>query len=807
MALTLKQLFQFPADVEDRLKDKTFVGIDFGTSTTVVSVASYDPKSQRIACESLQLAQLMADGAISENELLPSVIAYTPEKKLLVGEGAYELKGKPDYVFGANIWHSFKMELGKDMGPRWSTTTQSSLIKSPQDATTIFFKFVKRGIEQVVKKNGWSENLQYAVSIPASFESNQRLDLLQALKQNGIEMAGNTLIDEPNAAFIGYINPDYTTKEPIVLSNTYNPKVLVFDFGAGTCDISILELSADDQGYHSKNISISQFTELGGNDIDRYIAYHYLLPELLKQNDKKEDDFNTEQTEVIINQLLGIAEHLKIQSSKAFNFLLRDKESFKTAVHEGQGIDYKNDLSIYTEYGDLVQHEFKLSYEQFIETMQAFLKKENSAVSPIARNRKGYNSIYATIDSAIEKGHIDKGEIDYVMMIGGSSKNPYIQKSVREYFPKGTRLLIPQDLQALVSQGAALHSLLINGLGIALLRPICSEPIKVITRGDLEISVIPAGTEIPMSKVKIENFSTGDYEQSVIEIPICVSNAKKIVANLKIENQQGVPFPKNTPIELTLEMNSDKVLKVTASCLGQVCKVDSENPFANTYLTDEERKILKAERETYVSADKNNGRPSKQSLIDLRNAYIDADQDYQAAEAYERQIKYYPDNNRYNNIGVLYSNSGNYTKAISYYKKALEVNPDNVWAWSNLGHTLYIIGRNQDAKKCLERALEIKGDQTSALSVMGDIYRDQGDDEKAREYYERCYNVFVRKWNNDNLTEVDYGWFENVARKLGKYDMAYKIANEKAIKTKSRSYNAENLITLQKKTGEEDEEQ
>ena len=105
MALTLKQLFQFPADVEDRLKDKTFVGIDFGTSTTVVSVASYDPKSQRIACESLQLAQLMADGAISENELLPSVIAYTPEKKLLVGEGAYELKGKPDYVFGANIWH------------------------------------------------------------------------------------------------------------------------------------------------------------------------------------------------------------------------------------------------------------------------------------------------------------------------------------------------------------------------------------------------------------------------------------------------------------------------------------------------------------------------------------------------------------------------------------------------------------------------------------------------------------------------------------------------------------------------------
>ena len=156
---------------------------------------------------------------------------------------------------------------------------------------------------------------------------------------------------------------------------------------------------------------------------------------------------------------------------------------------------------------------------------------------------------------------------------------------------------------------------------------------------------------------------------------------------------------------------------------------------------------------------------------------------------------------------MLYHNSGNYTKAIRYFKKALEVDPKNVWAWSNLGNDLYIIGKNQEAKKCLERALEIKGDKTSALSVMGDIYRDQGDDEKAQEYYERCYNVFMRKWKNDALNEVDYGWFEDVARKLGRYDMAAKIANDRPTKAQSRNYNAENLVTLQKKNkGEEDEE-
>lgn len=156
--LTLKQLFQIPQDVQQRLADKTFVGIDFGTSTTVVSVASYNSLSQQVECESLDLEQMLPDGTITENQLLPTVMAFNG-KQLLVGEGAYQLKGNPDYIFGASIWHSFKMELGKDMGPKWTSVTQLSQIKSPQEATTIFFRFIKREVEKVVKKRGWSSNI------------------------------------------------------------------------------------------------------------------------------------------------------------------------------------------------------------------------------------------------------------------------------------------------------------------------------------------------------------------------------------------------------------------------------------------------------------------------------------------------------------------------------------------------------------------------------------------------------------------------------------------------------------------------
>ena len=227
--LSLNQLFQIPAEAVENQKGKTFVGIDFGTSTTVVSIAKYDVRSKLVECATLHLVQKEADGNIVEAELMPTVIAINNDGNPLVGEGAYKLKGNPNYSFGENIYHSFKMELGKDLGPVWYNSQQPA-IKSPQDATKFFFKYLKRCIEKACPDS----EIHYAVSIPASFESNQRKDLLEALAANEIPMTGRNLIDEPNAAFMGYINPDETYKEPIELKDGYNPKVLVFDFGAGT---------------------------------------------------------------------------------------------------------------------------------------------------------------------------------------------------------------------------------------------------------------------------------------------------------------------------------------------------------------------------------------------------------------------------------------------------------------------------------------------------------------------------------------------------------------------------------------------
>ena len=596
--LSLNQLFQIPAEAVENQKGKTFVGIDFGTSTTVVSIAKYDVRSKQVECATLHLVQKEADGNIVEAELMPTVIAINNDGNPLVGEGAYKLKGNPNYTFGENIFHSFKMELGKDLGPVWYNSRQPA-IKSPQDATRFFFKYLKRCIEKACPDT----EIHYAVSIPASFESNQRKDLLDALEANGIPLTGKNLIDEPNAAFIGYINPDENYKEPIELNEGYNPKVLVFDFGAGTCDISILEISADYQGCHSRNLSISQFTELGGNDIDRYIAYNYLLPSLLKNNDMDEDDYSESQKEVIAAQLMGIAELLKIKICKDCEFLLDDKGMLDSVIADNGGRTIQMPVSIYTDYKQLVQESFTLTYSDFIHTMQVFFKKNIYQATTNVKRQKRYNSVYATINSAIKKAHVTKDEIDYVMMIGGSCKNPFVRRSIKDFFGEGTRMLMPPDTQVLVSQGAAIHSLMTNAFDVSMVRPITSEAIVIITKDNHAVPVIAAGMEIPFSPVKLDRFNTGEREMARIEIPVCVSSEKKMLANLKIDAPDDGVFPINTPIEVTLGMNADKVLSVHATCLGRECVVESENPFANTYQTDEERRIMLAERETYIAAD------------------------------------------------------------------------------------------------------------------------------------------------------------------------------------------------------------
>lgn len=531
------------------MRGRTYIGIDFGTSTTVVSIASYDESNCLIHTKSLRMKQKLPDGTIYSSEIVPSVIAWV-NKQIFVGEGASQLKYQ--LKRGKNIWYSFKMELGEDLGAKYYESELREVnpfnIRNPKDAARVFFAYLKYLITGYCKENNLSNNISYAVSIPASFEANQRKDLLDALIANDMMVSKQALIDEPNAAFISYAVTCATEGQPLYVSPDYNSKVLVFDFGGGTCDISILEIGKSANGLFSKNIAISKFTKLGGDDIDRYITYHYLMPRFLEANGKRMEQFRTNEKKHIASALYKVAERLKILINKTLATLTADFVIPSLKNSESKTV-VEFEVVVYTNKGELRQNSFYLTNKELTDTMNVFLKRGYGKTTQI-KGEEEYNSIYSPIESAIKKSKVSKEEIDYILFIGGSAQSPYIQEELKRYF-EDSEMLVPSNLQTHVSQGAAIHSLLYNGMNKCLIQPISSEPIIIITREEQPKVILPAGTEIPCDTVVIDDLVTSREGQRVVELPICVGDIRKLLFNLKIESSIPSGFPINTPIQLS----------------------------------------------------------------------------------------------------------------------------------------------------------------------------------------------------------------------------------------------------------------
>lgn len=594
--LTLRSMV--PGDYSSVSGSKTFIGIDFGTSTTVVSIAAYDPSTNSLSVKPIRIRQLLEDGTICEGEKLPTVIAWYKEKLLLVGEGASNLK----YILerGKDIWYSFKMEIGEDLGAKYYNSQvklDDIKIRNPKDCVRVFFMFLSSQIKEYCEKHGLSTNISYAVSIPASFEANQRKELMEALETNGMSLSRQSLIDEPNAAFISYVFECQKSDRYLQVSPHYNTKVLVFDFGAGTCDISILEIGKSVNGFYSKNVAISKFTQLGGDDVDRYIAYNYLLPRFLSQNERKIEDFLSKELRFIATQLYKTAEQLKIMVCKNLAKKMYDFEIMESYKNSADKTSINVDLTISTSKGELSQREFYITNKEFTDTMSVFTRdgsRIRKFVKPLSlgkiKGNDGYNTIIEPIDSAVKKARIDMDELDYVLLIGGSAQNPYIQEKIKSHFPE-SKILVPRDLQTHVSQGAAIHSLLMNGMNKCVIQPITSEPLFVITADSTNKVLIPAGTQIPCDTIVIDDLVTKRDGQRSVELPICVGSQNKMLFNLKITRPSGEGFPVNSPVKIVLEITADKLLLAQAECLGVRCMVEPQNPFANRELTNSVKTI------------------------------------------------------------------------------------------------------------------------------------------------------------------------------------------------------------------------
>lgn len=775
----------------------TFVGIDFGTSTTVVSVATIDNTTKEILTTPIWLNQKLYDGAVMSSEKVPTVIAWH-NQQLLVGKGAADLK----YHLrkGVNVWYSFKMELGEDLGSKYYNSeldrNSDFPILNPKDAAKVFFQYLKAQIDRYIREKNLPPNVQYAVSIPASFEANQRKELIYALEQNGISINKQSLIDEPNAAFLSYVQVSSEEKNPISIPEGDNPKILVFDFGAGTCDVSILELGKDLKGIYSKNLSISKFEKLGGDDIDRFIAIDYLFPQLLKESGMKKEDFRTPEKNRIVSQLLKSAEQLKILiceniALQTSNRILPASATSKDYVSVG------NRIEIDTRKGLLLLTEPKLTYAEYNEAMKAFLKSASIIPYKTKIIEDEFATIFSPIQTALKKASLTKDEIDYVLFIGGSSKNPYVQAALKEHF-KESELLVPRDLQTHVSTGAAIHSLVYNGFGKNIIQPITSEPFLVITKDESPKVILKAGTHIPCDLIVIDDLVTSQDGQQAIELPICLGNANKLLYNIKIVSGNTQGFKRNTPVKLELEITTDKLLLARATTAGQQVMVEPINPFANKELSTEQRIVLKAERQANLEAEQNGGKPTKQGLELLYKAYEKVGNDFRAAETLELLNELYPSVYNFNQIGVLYSSAGYDDKALEYYEKGYNANKNATTAF-NYAHSLKHKDKNK-FKEILEESLRLDPGKPHSLYELGRLLKNENNSE-GKKMIEKAFGTWKKKFDTNQMSESDFSWLASAADELGMRDFAQQVRDSKPHFNGEKLYNSENLTVTSSEEG------
>ena len=800
----------FPMLTSERLSERyagihntTYVGIDFGTSTTVVSIAYLGKDNNPIVVKPIELNMKLEDGSTYSSYKVPSVVAWY-KNNIIIGEGAKKLKYKLRQ--GKNLWHSFKMELGEDVGCKYPNSElgkshQVITILNPTDVSSLFFRYLKAQIEKYIKTQNLPSNIQYAVSIPASFEANQRRDLIQSIESNGIMINKQSLIDEPNAAFLSYVLNSEINNKHIIIQEDYYPNILVFDFGAGTCDISILELGQDNHGIYSKNIAISRFEKLGGDDMDKLIAVDVLLPQLLKSKGLTPEDFRTrELKELIIPKLLPSAERLKIQICEMIS-LQSTTKAITQISSSNEFISIGKSIEVDTSKGVLTLEEPGMSLHEFAKINTIFTRLNENLPAKRIEKEFEFVSVFNPINSALKKANLDVDDIDYVLFIGGSSKNPFIQHAVSDYFPNSEKL-IPTDLQAHVSTGAAIHSMIFNGFGKNIISPITSEPIMIITKdGYIEKvePIIEAGTVIPTDLKTIDNLSPQRDGQESIELPICVGSKNKILYNIKLFNPEGKGFKILDKIKLEFEINADKLLFIRAIAADVRVMVQPLSPFSNKEMTTEERIVFKAERDFNLSVEKNGGVPSFDALNLLHKAYLSVDFHFKAAETLEQIHELFPEKSNLNNIGIYYSNAGKVDKALKYYELAMEKEPTATTAF-NIAQQ-YKYSDKEKYKFYILKALKLNPDHIIAGFSLGLIYNETDDKDKGRNLIESSFSKWKKKFESNQMDSWDYSWFASCAKALGKHDYAKQIEESAPNENIEKIYKSENLSQLKQENG------
>ena len=509
------------------------IGIDLGTSNSAASVMEGGRPTMIPS----------AEGTSVGGKSFPSYVAFTKDGQLLVGEPARrQAVTNPDGTIKNVKRKMGSNEKVKALGKEYT----------PQQISAFILQKIKKDAESYL-----GETIDKAViTVPAYFNDNQRQATKDAGAIAGLEVV--RIINEPTAAALAYGLDKSGTSQ----------KIMVFDFGGGTLDVTIMDFS---DGVFEV-ISTSGDTQLGGSDMDEILT-KYVLGQF-----QKETGIDLSKDNMAFWRVREACEKAKIELSTT----MQTEINLPFISSDASGPKH------------LIQTITRAKLEELVEPIVQRCKK--------------------SVDQAVSDSKKSADSIDKIIMVGGPTRMPIVQNFVESIVgPKIQRGIDPMEC---VSMGAAVQGAVLSGdVKDVLLLDVTPLSLGIETLGGISTTLIERNTTIPTKRAQI--FSTAADNQPSVEINVVQGERKMASDNTSLGRftLQGIlPAPRGMPqIEVTFDIDANGIINVTAKDKGTGKEQKITIASTNKLSKDDINELVK-QAEKFAEADK-----KKLELIEAKN--------------------------------------------------------------------------------------------------------------------------------------------------------------------------------------------